>query len=251
MTFLQGLAAFAAGIAAGGINAVVGSGSLVTFPTLLAIGYTPFVANVTNTVGVLPGSVSGAVGYRRELRGDRARRRAWVLGSVAVVGGLAGAALLLVFPGAFEGVVPVLVGIACVLVVLQPWLTRHLDARGRDRPDVSWPVVTGTLLTGVYGGYFGAAQSVILLSLFGLWIPDDLQRLNALKNVCTAAANGVAAIVFALVSHVAWVAAAVIAAGAVIGGQLGATVGRRLPPGAFRAAIVAVGVAAIVKLIVD
>jgi uncharacterized protein len=251
VTGLEIAAVLLAGMAAGTINTVVGSGTLITFPTLLALGVPPVTANVSNTIGLVPGSVSGAVGYRRELRGQRTRLLR--LGSASLVGGVAGAVLLLVLPAAaFDAVVPLLIGLGCVLVVIQPWVSRRLaaaaEARGREVPEhgAAWVWVL-VLLTGVYGGYFGAAQGVILMAVLGVGLQESLQRNNATKNVLAGLVNLVAALVFVVVAEVDWAAAGLIALGAVVGGQIGATVGRRLPPVALRAVIVVVGVVAVVR----
>ncbi len=239
----------AAGMAAGAINTLVGSGTLITFPVLLAFGYAPVTANVSNTVGLVPGSAAGALGYRRELEGERTRTIRFALASV--LGGITGAVLLLVLPAAaFKAIVPVFIGIALVSVVLQPRLDR-LVAEHRPPPDAHGTGLPRVLvyLAGVYGGYFGAAQGILLLAILGLALPDDLQRLNALKNVLAGVVNGVAALVFIAVADVAWGPAALIASGSVVGAQLAARYGRRLSPGALRAVIVAVGIAAIVQLV--
>ncbi|MFV0254327.1 MAG: sulfite exporter TauE/SafE family protein [Beutenbergiaceae bacterium] len=251
MTWPDALLLLIAGTAAGTINTVVGSGSLITFPALLAIGMPPVLANVTNNVGVLPGNISGVLAYRRELRGQGAI--AWRLGIPAVIGGVGGALLLLVLPaGVFTWVVPILIVFACVLIVVGPRLKRWLAAR-RDRRTVpggvSGKLVAGVGLTAVYGGYFGAAQGVILLSLLSMALPGGLQRANAVKNVLATAANGAAATVFVLISEVDWAAAGALALGAAIGGQLGGRIGRRIPDLAYRVVIVAIGVIAIVRLL--
>src|SRR5271169_5993000 len=219
MSLLAALAVLGTGLFAGTINTIVGSGSLVTFPTLLALGFSPIVANVSNTVGLVPGSLSGAVAYRAELRGQRPRLI--VLGAAAVAGGVTGALLLLNLPGSvFRNVVPALILVACVLVALQPWLSARLAHR-RDRFAHGGPALfLSVFATGVYGGYFGAAQGVILVSLLGIFLADDLQRLNAAKNVLALAVNGVAALVFIAASHVSWEAAGLIALGSVVGGQV-------------------------------
>jgi uncharacterized protein len=248
VSLLECVLVLAAGVFAGAINTVVGSGTLVTFPVLLAVGYGPVVANVSNTLGLVPGSVSGAIGYRAELAGQR--RRILVLGSASLLGGIAGAVLLLSLPGsAFEAIVPVLIALALVLVVLQPRLSRALAARRPARPHGGPPLWAGVFGTGVYGGYFGAAQGVILLALCGIAIPEDLQRLNALKNVLAALVNGVAAVVFVFFATVAWLPALLLAVGSAAGGQLGAKIGRSLSPAVLRGVIVVVGVAAIVQLL--
>ena len=243
-----------AGIAAGTINAVVGSGTLVTFPTLLAIGVPPVTANVSNTLGLVPGSLSAAVGYRRELSGQRPRLLR--LGLASVLGGLTGAVLLLVLPaGAFKAIVPVLIALGCLLVLLQPAITRRVEARaearGVERPvhGAMWVWVL-VYLAGVYGGYFGAAQGVLLMAILGVGLSETMQRNNGTKNVLAMLVNLVAAVVFIVVADIDYEVAGVIAVGSVIGGQVGATVGRRLPPWALRGFIVLVGIAALVKILV-
>jgi uncharacterized membrane protein YfcA len=252
VTFLQMVAVLLAGMAAGTINVVVGSGTLITFPTLLAFGVPPVTANVSNTIGLVPGVASGVVGYRRELRGQRAR--AIRLGSASVAGGIVGAVLLLSLPdGAFSAIVPALIVVGLLLVVLQPrisdWVDRRHDgARGDFGPWWVWPAVFGT---GVYGGYFGAAQGVILMGLLGIGIADTLQRLNGLKNVLAGLVNGVAGLIFVVVADVDWTVVGLIAAGSVVGGQLGATVGRRLSPVVLRVVIVLVGLVALAVFLLD
>ena len=248
MTALEIAAVLLAGVAAGTINTVVGSGTLITFPTLLALGVPPVTANVSNTVGLVPGSLSGAVGYRRELAGQRSRLLR--LASASVLGGIAGAVLLLVLPSsAFDAIVPALIGIGVLLVILGPAIQRKVAARHEARgglPDHGaawvWPAVAGA---GVYGGYFGAAQGVLLMAILGIGVDDDLQRHNATKNVLALLVNGVAAVVFIAVADVDWPIAGLIAVGSVVGGQIGAGVGRRLPTTLLRAVIVVVGVVAL------
>jgi uncharacterized protein len=249
VTPLHALAIFAAGIAAGTINTVVGSGTLITFPALLAFGYAPVTANVSNTIGLVPGSVSGALGYREELSGQR--RRTLPLAVASTLGGVAGAVLLLTLPAsAFKAIVPVFIAIALILIVAQPWLTRLIGSRRRSHDQAAGPAATiGVFLSGIYGGYFGAAQGILLLSILGLAINDDLQRINALKVVLAGLVNLIAGIIFALVAHVDWGAAGLIAAGSVLGGIIGARQGRRLSPMALRLVIVVVGIAAIVRLV--
>jgi uncharacterized protein len=280
---LQALAIFAAGLAAGTINAVVGSGTLITFPTLLAFGYPPVLANVSNNVGLVPGVASGVHGYRAELVGQR--RRVIRLGSASVCGGLVGAILLLVLPaGAFKEIVPALIGIALVMIIFQPWLARRMAARqlaraaapaeGRDGgggtpgaggsgtvrvaapvtkeapAQIGGPVLwVLVFLSGVYGGYFGAAQGVLLIGLMGIAFTDTMQRINAVKNVMAGLVNGVAALVFIVATHIDWGAAGLIAGGAILGGQLGARIGRKLPPWGLRVLIICVGAIALVKLL--
>ncbi|GAA2720729.1 MULTISPECIES: sulfite exporter TauE/SafE family protein [Streptomyces] len=253
MSIWEALAVFTAGIGAGTINTIVGSGTLLTFPVLLATGLPPITANVSNTLGLVTGNISGAVGYRRELRGQG--RRIALFGTTALAGGLTGAALLLALPSsAFDAIVPALIGLALVLVVLQPRLARAL-ARRRERNGTAAPtdggpaLLAGLLLASAYGGYFGAAQGVLYLSLMGVLLHDDLQRINGLKNILAVVVNGVAALFFVFVAPVDWTAVLLIAVGSTLGGQLGARLGRRLPPTALRAVIVVVGIVAIVQML--
>jgi uncharacterized protein len=265
VNLVEALAVLLAGVVAGGMNAVVGSGTLVTFPTLLAFGYPPVLANVSNNVGLVPGSASGAYGYREKLVG---------LGPVVLrlavastLGGVTGAILLLYLPpAAFKAIVPVLLGIALVMVVLQPRLATRLAERsalqpagapGRVDPDtpparvrqVGPLLLLGVYGGGIYGGYFGAAQGVLLIGLLGTMYTTDLQEANAIKNVLAGVVNAVAAVVFVLVAEVAWLPAILIAVGSTAGGLLGARYGRRLPQNVLRALIVVIGVVAIVRLL--
>jgi hypothetical protein len=250
MSFGEIVAIAFAGLAAGTINTVVGSGTLITFPVLLAFGYAPVTANVSNTIGLVPGSISGAVGYRRELSGQRSR--AIRLGTMSVLGGITGAVLLLVLPAsAFKAIVPVFIALALVLVVLQPRMKRWLAEREIAAVHESGVVVALAIyLTGVYGGYFGAAQGILLLGILGVTLSQSLHRTNALKNVLAGLTNGVAGVYFILAAHVDWAPAAIIAVTSILGAQLGARYGRRLPPAALRALIVVVGATAIVRLLV-
>ena len=252
MSPLEAVLVTLAGVAAGTINTVVGSGTLITFPTLLAFGVPPVTANVSNTVGLVPGSLSGVVGYRRELAGQRAR--VLRLGSASLLGGVAGALLLLVLPSAaFDAIVPVLILLGVLLVIFGPRIQRAVAARAESRggiPDHGvwwvWPAVAGA---GVYGGYFGAAQGVLLMAILGIGVADSMQRHTATKNVLALLVNAVAAVVFIAVADIDWLVAGLIALGSVIGGQLGATVGRRLSPTLLRAVIAVVGVTALVVLL--
>lgn len=253
MSIWEALAVFAAGIGAGTINTIVGSGTLITFPVLLAIGLPPITANVSNTLGLVSGSISGAIGYRRELRGQT--RRILRLASTGLTGGLVGAILLLALPSdAFDAIVPVLVGLALLLVLFQPRIAaavkRRREANGTQaHPDGGPVLLVGLFLASVYGGYFGAAQGVLYLSLMGLLLSESLQRINAVKNILAALVNGVAAIFFLFVADFDWTAVLLIAVGSTIGGQIGAKVGRRLKPAVLRGVIIAVGGVAIVQLV--
>lgn len=246
-----------AGVGAGTINTVVGSGTLITFPTLLALGYPPVLANVSNNIGLAPGSLAGAIGYRRELAGQRDRLLR--LGSASLLGAIVGAVLLLTLPGsAFEAVVPVLIGLGCVMVLVQPRIQARVAGRRTSRrpPHGSTAVWVLVGLTGVYGGYFGAAQGVLLIAVLGIGLDEGLQRVNAAKNVLSTVVNGVAALVFitaASLSYggaaISWPVVGLIAVGSTIGGVLGSAVGRRIPAPVFRAVVVLVGVTAIVRLV--
>jgi uncharacterized membrane protein YfcA len=240
------LAVLAAGGVAGMVNTIVGSGSLVTFPTLLAVGYPSVTANVSNTVGLVFGGVSGVIGYRRELEGQK--RRAAGFACCTAVGALTGGILLLTLPSSvFDAVVPALILFACALMAFKDRLTpKH--AHGGSGHLV--PAGISAFFTGIYGGYFGAAQGIILMSLLALFLPDGMQRLNALKNVLALVANAVAAILFVIVAHVAWEAAATIAVGSTLGAQLGATVGRRISDEWLRRIVVVGGTIVAVILIV-
>ncbi|MBA2347489.1 MAG: sulfite exporter TauE/SafE family protein [Solirubrobacterales bacterium] len=250
MTTLEAIYVLAAGLAAGTINGVIGSGTLITFPVLLSLGYAPVVANVTNTVGLVPGSVAAVYGYRKRLRGHWR----WALGFAAfsAMGALVGSILLLELPASvFRVIVPVLIAVALVLVAFQPRISRAILERrsaAGTTPD-GRALRGGVGLTGVYGGYFGAAQGVLLFALLGTALPEDLQRVNALRNLLAGTANGTAAIVFLLVADVQPLAALLIAVGATAGGLLGARIGQRLSPTALRAAVVVVGLVAIVQVL--
>jgi len=255
----EGLAIFGVGVAAGAINAIVGSGSLVTFPTLLAFGFPPVVANVSNNVGLVSGNISGAFGYRRELSGQRGRLIR--LGAISAVGSLAGAAALLALPSSsFQLIVPALILIACVLVLIQPWLSGRVSARRQrlaeqDGGDpaagerISPVLSAGVLGSAAYGGYFGAAQGVLVIGLLGTFLDETMQRVNGAKNVLVAVVNGTAAVVYIIFAHVAWLVVLLIAVGSTLGGLLGARFGRKLPPQALRIFVVLIGVISAVKLI--
>ena len=249
MTGVEIVAITAAGAAAGLINTVVGSGSLVTFPTLLFFGFPPLVANVSNTVGLVPGSASGVLGYRRELAGQRPR--AARLGAVALAGALVGAVLLLALPSStFSRVVPFLVLAASILMAAQPRLSRLVLRHRPDGAGQSRLLVAAVFLTAIYGGYFGAAQSVLFMAFLAVFVPDSLQRLNGLKNLLALAVNALAAAVFLLVAPVDWRVALLIALGSMVGGQVGAVVGRRMPPPLLRAAVVTVGLVVSARLLI-
>lgn len=247
-----------AGGAAGAINSLVGSGTLVTFPTLVALGYPPVVSTMSNAIGLIAGGVSGTWGYRRELRGQWRRLRWQVPGSF--IGALIGAWLLLHLPEkVFTEVVPVLLIAALILVVLGPkiqdWARRRAEAAGQSPDKVSRArmaaLVFGTFAVGVYGGYFTAAQGILLMGVMGALLPEDVQRMNAAKNLLALIVNVVAAVAYMTVAfdRISWPAAGLIALGSLIGGFLGAHYGRRLSPNALRGFIVVVGLIGLYRLL--
>ncbi len=247
-----------AGLAAGAINAVVGSGTLITFPTLVAMGYPPVTSTMSNAVGLVAGSGSGTWGYRRELRGQWDRLR-WQL-PASLAGAVLGAWLLLHLPEkVFMGVVPVLLVLALILVIVGPriqaWARDRAEKAGRPNDDVSprrmVALVASTFAIGVYGGYFTAAQGILLVGAMGALLPEPVQRMNAAKNLLALVVNIVAALAYTLVAfdRISWPAAALIAVGSLIGGWLGAHYGRRLSPSALRAAIVVVGLIGVYRLV--
>jgi uncharacterized membrane protein YfcA len=242
------LAVFVAGIAAGAINAVVGSGTMITFPTLVTMGVPPLTANVSNCLGLVAGSVMGAIGYRRELEGQRRRVINYVF--FGVLGGSVGAIALLALPSsAFDAIVPALLGIAVLLVIFQPRIVALLANRREGADDHDLATRGLVFGTAIYGGYFGAAQGVLLIAILGITLSEPLQRINALKNVIAAAVNLVAGLIFLVVADLDWAIVGLLAFGSTIGGWLGGTYGRRLPENALRLLIVVVGLVAIVRLL--
>ncbi|MEO8827822.1 sulfite exporter TauE/SafE family protein [Lapillicoccus sp.] len=276
MSVLELVAILAAGFAAGVINTIVGSGSLITFPTLLVLGIPPLTANVSNNIGLVPGGVSGALGYRPEMRGHSRALLRFV--PISLVGSVIGASLLLVLPAAaFKAIVPVLILLALVLVLAGPQLQRRGAARrarelapqaaGADPSNASdavsladeapvgrgrlAAVSVGVLVAGMYGGYFGAAQGVLLMGIFSALLTDPIQRLNGYKNVLALVVNSVAALTFVLFARdsIDWRVVLLIGVGSLLGGVVGARVGRRIPAGVLRGLIIFIGVVAIVKLV--
>ena len=234
-----------AGVIAGAVNTIAGGGSLLSFPALLGAGLNPLVANVTNTVGLIPGQAAGGHGYRAELRGQRGRLVR--LGVPMAVGGVVGATLLLTTPpGVFKLVVPWLILASCLALLLQPRLLRVM---GEHRGDRSTPLRVGLVLGGTYGGYFGAALGIMLLALLALFIDDRLQRLNAAKVVLSGMVNAIAAIAFVLFGPVNWLCALVLGGGSLVGGTVGAHLGRRIPAEVLRVGVAVVGIGVAVKLL--
>lgn len=243
----------AAGTVAATLNALAGGGTLVSFPALLATGTDAVTANITSSVGLIPGYAGGSVAYRRELSGQRARVRA--LGVASVLGGIAGALLLLATPGAsFRAVVPYLILLACLLLAAQNRLAAWVATRRATRPpahaEITLGVQVGVFLSAIYGSYFGAGLGVMLLGVLGTLLDDDLQRLNALKGVLSLVINAVGVVVFVSSARVAWVYAAVLAVSAYVGGTAGVAVARRLPVSVLRACVIVLGVSVSVVLLV-
>ncbi|MDT7726488.1 MAG: uncharacterized protein QOI21_3064 [Actinomycetota bacterium] len=241
-----------AGVWAGTINAVVGSGTLVTFPVLVALGYSPLTATTSNAIGLAPGTISGAIGYRKELTGYWPQLVRYAIASF--FGAICGTILLLQLPkGAFETIVPVLVGLAVVLVIVQPkvssWVAKRREANGIEHH--GGPLLLFfVFLIGIYGGYFTAAQGVMLMAVMGMMLSEPMQRLNGVKNALAAVVNVIAGTIYAFVAPISWPVVALLAVGSTLGGQLGAKIGRRLSPLVLRIAIVVIGVAAVIQLVV-
>ncbi|SNT20267.1 sulfite exporter TauE/SafE family protein [Actinacidiphila glaucinigra] len=255
MTWWHAVIILVAGIWAGAINSVVGSGTLVTFPVLVALGYPPLTATTSNAIGVAPGSLSGAMGYRHELKGFGPQLAR--LSVASFFGAICGTVLLLSLPpNAFESFLPLLVGLAVVLVAVQPkvsgWIARRRAADGvmdADHPGITPLLLFFTFLIGVYGGYFTAAQGVLMMGVMGMMLSEPLQRLNGVRNVLSALVNVVAGTIYAFGAPVNWSVVALLAVGSTLGGQLGAKIGLKLKPAVLRGVIVAVGVGAMVHLV--
>ena len=258
MPLSQAILIVFAGLGTGAINAVVGSGTLVTFPTLVAMGYPPVTSTMSNAVGLVAGNVSGTWGYRRELTGQWNRLR-WQL-PASLIGGVVGAWLLLHLPEkVFIDVVPVLLIAALIMVVIGPriqaWAQKRAEEAGRSTEDLSAgrmaALVASTFAIGVYGGYFTAAQGILLVGVMGALLPESVQRMNAAKNVMVLLVNVVAALAYTFMAfhRISWPAAGLIAVGSLVGGWLGAHYGRRLSPTALRGAIVVVGLIGLYRLL--
>ncbi len=254
MTGLEQLAVLAAGLGAGVLTSTVGVASLLSFPVLVAVGLPPVVANVSNTIGMTPAGLSGSFGYREELR-EHPRVTATVIATCAA-GAVLGAVLLLALPpGVFEAVVPWLILFTCLLVGAQPTISRALRRRRPEGEEPAArtrmsPLTTGfSTLVGVYGGYFGAGSGVMMVAVLGFGLDLELRVVNGLKTLAILSGNVVAALIFIAVAEVDWAAVGLLAAGSVIGGYVGARVGRRLPPTLFRVLIVVAGVTAAVTML--
>lgn len=258
MSVAQMIVVVLAGMGAGAINSLVGSGTLITFPTLVALGFPPVTATMSNAIGLVAGGVSGTWAYRAELKGQWQRLR-WQI-PASVLGATIGAFLLLTLPEkVFTQIVPVLLVLALLLVVagprIQSYARKRAEAAGRSADAVSpgrmAALVLGTFAVGVYGGYFTAAQGILLIGVMGALLPEDMQRMNAAKNLLSLLVNVVAAIAYILVAfdRINWPAAGLIAVGSLIGGWLGGHYGRRLSPTALRLVIVVVGLIGLYRLL--
>lgn len=252
MNLFDGAVILAAGVLAGIINVVAGAGTLITFPTLLALGVPPVVANVSNTVGLVPASITGAYGYRHELKGQW--HAVGLMAAFSAVGGIIGGLLLLALPPAsFSAVVPFLLIGAAVLAGIQPRVARFVrrnasEREGQETRAVTFGLILGVLATGVYGGYFGAAQGVVLLALLGILWSTDMNRANGAKNVLAGIANIVSSIIFISSGTVDWTIALLVGVGSAVGGVIGARIGRKLPAPVLRAILVIVALTAAVVL---
>jgi uncharacterized membrane protein YfcA len=253
MTALEQLAVLAAGLGAGVLTSTVGVASLLSFPVLVALGIPPVVANASNTVGLIPAGLSGSFGYREELRAHP-RVAAMVIATCSL-GAVLGAALLLgLDPSVFEAVVPWLILFTCLLVGVQPfisrWLRRHHDEADPPAPRESMGPATMffAAVTGVYGGYFGAGSGVMMVAVLGFGLDLELRFVNALKTLAVMSGNVVAGLIFVFVADLDWLAVVLLALGSVVGGYVGARIGRRLPPTLFRVLIVIAGIVAAVLL---
>lgn len=251
MTWWHAVLIFIAGVWAGTINAVVGSGTLVTFPVLVALGYSPLTATTSNAIGLAPGTVSGAIGYRHELKGYWSEVAKLAVASF--LGAIGGTILLLSLPkDAFETIVPALVGLAVVLVIVQPrvsaWVAKRREENGAVHK-IGPLLLFLIFLIGIYGGYFTAAQGVMMVAVMGMLMSESLQRLNGVKNALSAVVNIVAGTIYAFIAPISWPVVALLAVGSVIGGQVGAKIGRKLSPRVLRGVIVVVGLSAMVQLL--
>lgn len=245
-----------AGFVAGFINSIVGSGTLFSFPTIVGLGYGAQAANMANGTGLFPGSMSAVAAQRTELSGQRHRIRR--LAPASALGAAIGAVALLTLPERYFGaIVPFLILFGVVLVIVGPAVQRRVRQRAEQSGTVQVPeriapvAVIAVFLSGIYGGYFGAAQGIILMGILGVALHDSMARLNAVKNVLAGTANGVSAVVFAIRGGVIWPVAGLVAVGSVAGGLVGSRVGRRIPPNVLRALIVVVGLVAAGRLLLD
>lgn len=243
MDALTAIGLAVAAFAAGAINSVAGGGSLISFPALIAAGYVSKSANVTNTVALWPGYISGSYGYRREL--ERQRRRVLALSMPAIAGALAGSVILLSTPtSVFDRIVPFLILFACALMAFQDPLARFAAQHrlvSRHEDHVPWPLHVATFVLAIYGAYFGAGLGILTLAALGILLPDDIQSSNALKGLLSALINAVAMVYFVLFGPVRWLPMTIMAIGALAGGYFGVGVARRLGKRWLRVAVISYG----------
>jgi uncharacterized protein len=235
-----------AGFGAGAFNGIAGGGTLISFPTLLALGYPALTANVTSTVGILSGYLSSIAGFRREVAAQKNRFR--VLAPVTVAGAAIGAVLLLTTPSsAFTRLAPWLVLFATALFAIAPIVARRLSRSGQQSHPLA--LAGGVFCASVYGGYFGAGVGIILLAIIGLTLPENLAHASGIRAILSVLANGIAAVVFVLHGGLAWAAAGWLALGCLVGGFVGAVFARRVPVTVLRVIIVAIGLATGIRLL--
>lgn len=251
---LDALATVLAGLAAGTLNAVVGSGTLITFPILMALGLPPVVANMTSSVGLLGGNLSSVPGYRKAIAQARPLLR--LMAPASLLGGIVGSLLLLVLPSeVFQGVVPALVGLAVALVAIGPWVQRQVAARRAHDENGSfvprWVLLVLVFGTGIYGGYYGAAQGVLLIGLLGVLTTTPLQVANGLKVVLALLVNLVGSLVFICIGfgRIDWWHVLLVFVGSAVGGVVGARIGQRLHPTVLRGVVITVGLIALARLL--
>ena len=255
MTVAESLLVVATGLGAGVLSSTVGVASLLSFPVLVALGLPPVVANVSNTLGLIPGGLGGVYGYRAEVREAGPIARTIVI--VCALGAVAGAALLLGLPpGVFEAIVPWLILLTCALVGVQPrvaaWLrARHEQQHGEalaERRHMSPMTTAFATVTGAYGGYFGAGAGVMMVAVLGLGTDLELRVVNGLKTLSLMVGNIVAGLIFVVVADPRWDVVVLLAVGSLVGGYVGARIGRTLPDAVFRWAVVAAGIVAALLL---
>ncbi len=244
MSLPEILAVAAAGALAGVSNAIAGAGSLITFPTLVAIGVPQLAANVTSTVGLIPGALGAAIGYSEEVGSQRARIIRMSVPSL--LGAAAGTVLLLQTPNdTFEVIVPALVAVSCVLLLLQPRLVTRVSHAGNERSPY---LFAGLALSGAYAAYFGSAVGILLLAILGLFVLDSMQRLNAVKVVLAGLMNLLAAVAYAFLAPVHWGPALILMVSSMVGGQYGAWIAKRIDGDTLRVVIAIAGLLVAVVL---
>lgn len=233
-----------AGAAAGATNSVAGGGSLITFPTLVAVGVPPLAANVTNTVGLVPGAAGAMIAYREELDEQRGRLRRLMVPTL--LGAVAGTALLLATPGAtFDVIVPGLVAGSCLLLLLEPRLSRSIPHAGNEH---SPALYAGLAIAGAYAAYFGSVVGILLLAVLTLFVRDTLQHLNAVKITLAGAANLLSTLAYAFLAPVRWEFVLVLALSSLVGGRVGGHYARRVSGDVLRVGVASAGLLVAIAL---